>query len=204
MPHGITRPQCFKHIPMILSSSWESPFRQCLTLIHRTNSLTKMSLYITMLILSRPQTIWGCSLDNQVELSEWATACFKHCSGDIPQVSGLRGYINTDLGNGLEPNRQQAVTSISVDQNLMPNGLTRSQFRDHSGYGLSQWETQLHCNEISLAEPKPRMIHAMNKAETCRAPRCKQITITNFHQEYEVDQSLPEKKKTSLLVNWAF
>ena len=38
-----------------------------------------MSLYITMLILSRPQTIWGRSPDNQVELSEWATACFKHC-----------------------------------------------------------------------------------------------------------------------------
>ena len=32
-----------------------------------------------MLILSRPQTIWGRSPDNQVELSEWVTACFKHC-----------------------------------------------------------------------------------------------------------------------------
>ena len=31
-----------------------------------------------MQILSRPQTIWGRSPDNQVELSEWETACFKH------------------------------------------------------------------------------------------------------------------------------
>ena len=33
-----------------------------------------------MLILSNPQTILGCSPDIQVELSEWATACFKHCA----------------------------------------------------------------------------------------------------------------------------
>ena len=38
-----------------------------------------MPLYINMPILSRPQTIWARSPDNQVELSEWATACFKHC-----------------------------------------------------------------------------------------------------------------------------
>ena len=31
-----------------------------------------------MLILNRPQTISGPSPDNQIELSEWATACFKH------------------------------------------------------------------------------------------------------------------------------
>ena len=31
-------------------------------------------------------------------------------------------------------------------------------FRDHSRYGLSQWETTLQCNVVSLAEPIPRMI----------------------------------------------
>ena len=30
--------------------------------------------------------------------------------------------------------------------------------RDHSGYGLCQWEMTLHCDTVSFAEPIPRMI----------------------------------------------
>ena len=55
----------------------------------------KMPLYITMLILSCPQTIWGRSPDNQVELSEWATACFKHWIRPfLPEVSVIWNYLS--------------------------------------------------------------------------------------------------------------
>ena len=88
-----------------------------------------------MPILSRPQTIWGRSPDNEVELSEWATACFKHCLDNAyenmvcekaailpgPQcvnslwssdTIGWQIWVNIGSGNGLLPS---AITWTNVD-----------------------------------------------------------------------------------------
>ena len=41
--------------------------------------------------------------------------------------------------------------------------------RNHSGYGLIEWETTLLCNVVSLAEPIPRMIPVQG-GSNCSAP----------------------------------
>ena len=59
---------------------------------------------------------------------------------------------------------------------------TWSYIKDHSGYGLSQWDTPLQCNVVSLlTDPMPRMIPVYSHTRVKLALRMSQILLFLFN-----------------------
>ena len=140
------------HVKMS-SAKWRP---SCLGLNVLTHLLLKSEYFV--ITRSIPLLLMSCHLLSPCRQQPWYWLCRMNWSS-------TRMVLTTCVVSFLRNDEKHKYNFIFPKINSVGRGsMHLAQCRDHSGYGLSQWETTLHCNVFYWLSPYPEWSLGMGSA----------------------------------------